>query len=162
GPDRHHQRAPLSLPLRGPRAPRAGLGRLWRRSGVAPGSSGVGEGRSHRDADSERDLAALAVLGDAVRRTRSVASWLTALLTAAGAPGAWAGVRTTSRGAGPVPPDPGESVTFVGEPRDGRGGARLDGVLVRPEGTGPFPAVVMLHGCTGLRTRTGVIQRKLR
>src|SRR5262249_59867618 len=124
GPDRHHQRAPLSLPVRGPRAPRAGLGRLWRRSGVAPGSSGVGEGRSHRDADSERDLAALGVLGDAVRRTRSVASWLTALLTPAGAIGASAGVRATSRGARPATPDPREAGTFVGAPPRRPGGAR--------------------------------------
>ena len=32
---------------------------------------GIGEGRSHRGADPERDLAAVAVLGDTVRRLRS-------------------------------------------------------------------------------------------
>jgi len=58
--------------------------------------------------------------------------------------------------------DPGERVSFAGEPRDGRIAAPLDGVLVCPGGAGPFPGLVMLHGCTGLRTRTGGVQRKLR
>ena len=91
-----------------------------------------------------------------------MASWLAAILTAAGAFGASATVLAASRAAGPPPQDPGERVSFVGEPHDGRPAARLDGVLVVPKGTGPFPALVMLHGCTGLRTRTGAIQRKLR
>ena len=94
-----------------------------------------------------------------------MASWLTALLTAAlgaGAVGALATVRTTRVDAATLPQDPGERVSFLGEPHDGRAAARLDGILVRPEGGGPFPALVMLHGCTGLRARTGVIQRKLR
>jgi dienelactone hydrolase len=55
----------------------------------------------------------------------------------------------------------GELVQFVGQPHDGRTAARLEGVLFEPEGEGPFPAVVMLHGCTGLRTGTGAIQGKL-
>jgi dienelactone hydrolase len=94
-----------------------------------------------------------------------VASWLATLLTAivgAGSIGALATVRTTPADAAPPSEDPGERVTFAGEPHDGRAAARLDGVLVLPDGPGPFPALVMLHGCTGLRTRTGAIQRKLR
>ena len=90
-------------------------------------------------------------------------SWLAAILTAAGAFGASATVRAASRDAGPPSQDPGERVSFTGEPHEGRPAARLDGVLMVPKGrTGPFPALVMLHGCTGLRTRTGAIQRKLR
>jgi dienelactone hydrolase len=91
-----------------------------------------------------------------------MASWLAAILTAADAIGVSATVRGRSRDAGSVSQDPGERVSFVGEPQDGRTAARLDGVLVVPQGTGPFPALVMLHGCTGLRTRTGAIQRKIR
>jgi dienelactone hydrolase len=91
-----------------------------------------------------------------------MASWLAAILTATDAIGASATVRGTSRDAGSVSQDPGERVSFVGEPQDGRTAARVDGVLVVPPGTGPFPALVMLHGCTGLRTRTGAIQRKIR
>jgi hypothetical protein len=34
-------------------------------------------------------------------------------------------------------------------PQNGRGG-RLKALLFRPEGQGPFPAVVALHNCTGL------------
>jgi len=91
-----------------------------------------------------------------------VASWLAALLTAVGALGASAVIRVTRGDAATPAQDPGERVSFVGEPRDGRTAARLDGVLIVPKGAGPFPALVMLHGCTGLRTRTGAIQRKLR
>jgi dienelactone hydrolase len=76
--------------------------------------------------------------------------------------GASAAVRATRGDTAAPAQDPGERVSFVGEPRDGRAAARLDGVLVVPPGAGPFPALVMLHGCTGLRTRTGAIQRKLR
>lgn len=88
-----------------------------------------------------------------------MASWLTALLTAAG--GAVAGA--AGRPAAPAAArDPGQVVTFSGDPREGRAPARLEGVLALPEGAGPFPAVVMMHGCTGLRTRGGAIQGKLR
>jgi dienelactone hydrolase len=31
----------------------------------------------------------------------------------------------------------------------------LDGLLWRPAGPGPFPAIVMLHGCSGMRDRAG-------
>ena len=56
----------------------------------------------------------------------------------------------------------GDLVRFSGDPREGRAPARLEGVLSLPAGAGPFPALVMLHGCTGLRTGTGAIQGKLR
>ena len=56
----------------------------------------------------------------------------------------------------------GDLVRFSGDPREGRAPARLEGVLSLPSGAGPFPALVMLHGCTGLRTGTGAIQGKLR
>ena len=94
-----------------------------------------------------------------------MASWFAALLTAASGP---IGVGAASRapggdiGAGPPVTSVGELVSFVGEPHDGRAAARLEGVLLRPEGAGPFPALVMLHGCTGLRTWSGAIQGKLR
>ena len=38
-----------------------------------------------------------------------------------------------------------------------QGDTSLPGVLFRPEGTGPFPAVVALHGCDGLLNRSGAI-----
>lgn len=94
-----------------------------------------------------------------------MASWLATSLTAAiGVDSASATSRTPARDPATSVPSavPGEIVTFVGEPRDGRTAVRLEGVVLRPEGTGPFPALVMLHGCTGLRTRTGAIQAKLR
>ena len=34
-------------------------------------------------------------------------------------------------------------------------GVELVGVLARPDGPGPFPAIVMLHGCSGLWTAAG-------
>src|SRR5438445_9990751 len=37
------------------------------------------------------------------------------------------------------------------------GSATLRGVLFRPEGPGPFPGVVALHGCDGLVNRSGKI-----
>jgi len=36
----------------------------------------------------------------------------------------------------------------------------LDGYLVRPDGDGRHPAVVLLHGCGGLLTRTGTIESR--
>jgi dienelactone hydrolase len=87
-----------------------------------------------------------------------VASWLTTLLTAGGA----TADQARRADAGTPAPGPVEVVSFAGEPRDGRAPARLEGVLSVPQGAGPFPALVMLHGCTGLRTRTGAIQAKLR
>lgn len=35
----------------------------------------------------------------------------------------------------------------------------LQAVLYRPEGSGPFPAIVALHGCDGLRERNGDIRK---
>jgi dienelactone hydrolase len=94
-----------------------------------------------------------------------VASWFAALLTFAS--GAIGGASASQ-----APRDDavtrlsvagrGELVSFVGEPHDGRNATRLEGVLFQPEGAGPFPALVLLHGCTGLRTRTGEIQGKVR
>jgi len=40
------------------------------------------------------------------------------------------------------------------------GGTRLRGVLYRPAGTGPFPAVVALHGCGGLASKSGAITER--
>jgi len=41
-------------------------------------------------------------------------------------------------------------------------GGRLQAVLFRPEGQGPFPAVVGLHNCTGLINRAGVLGARYR
>lgn len=43
----------------------------------------------------------------------------------------------------------GEAVTFPGP------GVELAGRLYRPEGPGPFPAFVLLHGCSGMWRRDG-------
>jgi dienelactone hydrolase len=61
-----------------------------------------------------------------------------------------------------APEAAGETVRFPGEPRQGRSAARISGVLLRPPGAGPFPAIVMLHGCSGLWARSGAIQSKPR
>jgi dienelactone hydrolase len=55
-----------------------------------------------------------------------------------------------------------ELVTFASEPRQVPKPAGLEGVLLRPVGEGPFPGVVLLHGCSGLRTGSGAIQAKPR
>jgi dienelactone hydrolase len=36
----------------------------------------------------------------------------------------------------------------------------LDGYLFRPEGNGPFPAIVALHGCSGLFTKRGKLNAR--
>jgi dienelactone hydrolase len=41
------------------------------------------------------------------------------------------------------------------------GDTNLPGVLFKPEGPGPFPGVVALHGCGGLINSTGTIFRRL-
>lgn len=41
-------------------------------------------------------------------------------------------------------------------------GGPLKAVLYRPEGTGPFPAVIGLHNCTGLHNRNGAIGARYR
>jgi dienelactone hydrolase len=43
-----------------------------------------------------------------------------------------------------------------------QGGGRLKALLFRPEGPGPFPAVVGLHNCTGLYNRAGELGARYR
>ena len=43
----------------------------------------------------------------------------------------------------------GEWVTFEGSSKTGDA-ITLKGILEKPQGKGPFPAVVMLHGCSGI------------
>ncbi len=47
-----------------------------------------------------------------------------------------------------------EAVHFPGK------GLDLSGTLVRPRGPGPFPAVVALHGCSGLYDRAGELSAR--
>jgi dienelactone hydrolase len=50
------------------------------------------------------------------------------------------------------------SFAFAAEPVDiPQGDQTLRGILFRPEGPGPFPSVVALHGCSGLTDRSGKI-----
>jgi dienelactone hydrolase len=48
-----------------------------------------------------------------------------------------------------------EQVSFAS-----RDGTALSGWLAKPEGAGPFPAVVALHGCAGLWTRSGAMNAR--
>ncbi|MGH7358367.1 MAG: dienelactone hydrolase family protein [Candidatus Rokuibacteriota bacterium] len=92
-------------------------------------------------------------------------SWLSTLLAAAGSVAAHAMVAASGSGsaeATALKAAAGELVRFASEPREGRRPAALEGVLMRPHGPGPFPAIAMLHGCSGLRTRTGAVQAKPR
>jgi dienelactone hydrolase len=41
-------------------------------------------------------------------------------------------------------------------------GGRLKALLFRPDGAGPFPAVVALHNCTGLNNRSGTFGTRYR
>ena len=43
-----------------------------------------------------------------------------------------------------------EWVTFKGHTKTGDELDTLKGILEKPQGQGPFPAVVMLHGCSGI------------
>jgi dienelactone hydrolase len=54
--------------------------------------------------------------------------------------------------ADPAPPPYAERVRFPSLDADltHAGPTMLDGLVIRPEGAGPFPAVVALHGCSGL------------
>jgi dienelactone hydrolase len=52
----------------------------------------------------------------------------------------------------PLPARAVEDVTF-----HSREGTRLDARLFRPAGAGPHPAIVALHGCSGLRNARGII-----
>src|SRR4051812_35788378 len=47
-----------------------------------------------------------------------------------------------------------EAVRFAGK------GLELSGTLVRPAGPGPFPAIVALHGCSGLYGRAGELSAR--
>jgi len=51
-----------------------------------------------------------------------------------------------------------ESVPFPSALRQAGAAVQLSGYLYRPDGPGPFPAVVMLHGCSGLLTPGGKIR----
>jgi dienelactone hydrolase len=42
----------------------------------------------------------------------------------------------------------------------GEGGTVLNAVLYRPQGAGPHPVVVGLHGCAGMQNRSGKIMRR--
>ncbi len=55
-----------------------------------------------------------------------------------------------------------ESVSFPSALRQAATAVHLSGYLYRPDGPGPFPAVVMLHGCGGLMTRGGEIGARTR
>ena len=50
-----------------------------------------------------------------------------------------------------------ESVTFPSASHQAGPVAQLSGYLYCPDGPGPFPAVVTLHGCSGLLMRGGKI-----
>jgi dienelactone hydrolase len=50
-----------------------------------------------------------------------------------------------------------ESVAFPSASPQADPVVQLSGYLYRPDGPGPFPAVAMLHGCSGLLTRGGKI-----
>jgi dienelactone hydrolase len=55
-----------------------------------------------------------------------------------------------------------ESVTFPSALHQVGAAVHLSGYLYRPDGPGPFPAVVMLHGCSGLLTPRGKIRSNAR
>ena len=55
-----------------------------------------------------------------------------------------------------------ERVNFPSALRQAGSAVQLSGYLYRPDGPGPFPAVVMLHGCGGLMTRSGKIAANAR
>jgi dienelactone hydrolase len=76
--------------------------------------------------------------------------WLFALLTAAVV--AATAAATVAAAAG----NPESVVIPAGE------ALRLNAVLFRPEGRGPFPAAIGLHNCTGLLNRSGLIGARYR
>jgi dienelactone hydrolase len=85
-----------------------------------------------------------------------------AALISAGAPDAGAGPPSPATPAREPASALGETIRFPGDSRHDRAPATLEGVLLRPADPGPFPALVMLHGCAGLRTRQGGVQSKPR
>jgi dienelactone hydrolase len=56
-----------------------------------------------------------------------------------------------------MPPPYAERVRFTSSTEDGDGGQPVatDALLLRPQGAGPFRAVVALHGCSGLYEQDG-------
>jgi len=64
----------------------------------------------------------------------------------------WAALPAIAAAAPPAP----EPVEITAE------GVKLKGFLYRPEGNGPFPAVVALHACDGLAGRRSNIARRYR
>jgi dienelactone hydrolase len=55
-----------------------------------------------------------------------------------------------------------DTVTFMGTSTDPRGkSVVLTGKLTRPQGKGEFPAVVLLHGCGGIKSREDVWVKRL-
>lgn len=50
-----------------------------------------------------------------------------------------------------------QKVTF---PSNNAEATPLTGYLYRPQGAGPFPAIVAMHGCGGLFTKTGRVQKR--
>jgi dienelactone hydrolase len=55
-----------------------------------------------------------------------------------------------------------ERVNFPSALRQAGSVVQLSGYLYRPDGPGPFPSVVMLHGCSGLMTGNGKIRSNAR
>jgi len=55
-----------------------------------------------------------------------------------------------------------ESAHFPSALRQAGAAVQLSGYLYHPDGPGPFPAVVMLHGCSGLVTHSGKIRSNAR
>lgn len=54
-----------------------------------------------------------------------------------------------------------ETVGFDSADASRRGKAtRIAGELARPAGPGPFPAIVAMHGCSGLRSKSGAVTAK--
>ena len=55
-----------------------------------------------------------------------------------------------------------ERIQFPSNDADLTGGSPtlIDGYLFKPAGQGPFPAVVALHGCSGLFTQAGRFQKR--
>ncbi len=54
-----------------------------------------------------------------------------------------------------------EKVSFASTDADLKGGTptNITGYLYKPEGPGPFPAVIGLHGCNGLVEQDGKVIR---
>ncbi len=53
-----------------------------------------------------------------------------------------------------------DTFTAVSFPSADSENTEIGGKIVRPAGPGPFPAVIMLHGCAGLTTKTGKLRKR--